>query len=109
MSKSVRDLMESLPNYFLPEKAKGANVLIQFDFGADGNGLWVLELIDGALEPPREEEAASSDVRLTMAGSDFVAMYENRLNPIQAFMGGKIKASGNVGSLMQMMNWFDRG
>jgi putative sterol carrier protein len=43
-----------------------------------------------------------------MDADDFLALYNNKLNPVQAFMSGRIKVSGNVGMVMQLMNWFDR-
>lgn len=107
MSSQVRDLMESLPVHFLPDKAGSAKARIQFDFAKDDNGQWVLEVADGRCET-REEVASAPDAKLTMTGADFCALYENRLNAVQAFMGGKIKVTGNVGLVMQLLNWFDR-
>jgi putative sterol carrier protein len=108
MSSEARELLEGLPEAFLPEKAGSARGTIQFDLHGEGGGQWALELADGTCEV-REETAAAPNVTLSMKATDFVAMYKGTMNPIQAFMGGKIKVSGNVGLVMQMLNWFDRG
>jgi putative sterol carrier protein len=83
MSSEVTKSIEALPAAFLPEKAGTAKALFQLD-----------------LRP---------DVTVTMDGDDFVALFSNELDPVKAFMGGKIKVSGNLGLVMQLLNWFDRG
>ena len=108
MSLQARELIEAMPTAFLPEKAGQSKALIQFDLDGEGGGLWVLDVADGQCQV-REETASQPDVTVAMAAGDFVALYENQLNPIQAFMGGKIKVTGNVGLVMQLLNWFDRG
>lgn len=108
MSSEARELIESLPQAFLPEKAGSAKGTIQFDLQGDGGGQWAMEVGDGTCKV-REEMASAPNVTLVMKAADFVALYRGKLNPIQAFMGGKIKVSGNVGLVMQMLNWFDRG
>ena len=108
MPLQARQLIEAMPSAFLPEKAGQAKVLVRFKLDGDGGGEWVLEVADGNCAV-REEAAAGPDVTLAMAADDFVALYENQLDPIQAFMGGKIKVTGNVGLVMQLLNWFDRG
>jgi putative sterol carrier protein len=108
MSSEVRELMEGLPKAFLPEKAGSAKGIIQFDLHGEGGGQWAMEVADGTCQV-REETAAAPNVTLTMKASDFQALYKGQMNPVQAFMGGKIKVSGNVGLVMQLLNWFDRG
>lgn len=108
MSSEARELIEGLPQAFLPEKAGSAKGSIQFDLGGEGGGKWVMEVADGTCQV-REETAEAPNVTLSMKAPDFVAMYKGKMNPVQAFMGGKIKVSGNVGLVMQLLNWFDRG
>jgi putative sterol carrier protein len=106
MSSEARKMIEGMPASFKPDKAGSAQADIQLALTGDGGGEWLVQIADGKCEV-REEEAAGPDVTVTMDAADFVALTRGQLNAVQAFMGGKIKVSGNVGLVMQMMNWFD--
>jgi putative sterol carrier protein len=100
-------MMEAMPGAFLPEKAGNNKALIQLVLTGDEGGNWVIDVAEGQCQV-REDLAAKPDVTVTMDGNDFVALYNNQLNPVSAFMSGKIKVAGNVGMVMQLLNWFDR-
>jgi putative sterol carrier protein len=107
MSSQVKEMIEAMPAAFLPDKAGNAKALIQLDLTGEEGGQWALDIADGECQV-REEAAPQPDVTVTMAATDFVALYRNELNAIQAFLGGKIKVAGNVGLVMQLLNWFER-
>ena len=108
MSSDVKAAVEALPSAFLPEKAGDAKAVFQLDLTGENGGQWVLDVADGSCLV-QEETAAQPDVTVTMEGDDFVALFDNELDPIKAFMGGKIKVKGNLGLVMQLLNWFERG
>lgn len=108
MSSDVRTAIQALPAAFLPEKAGNAKALFQLDLTGEGGGKWVLDVADGECEL-LEQVAANPDVTVTMDALDFVALFDNQLDPVQAFMGGKIRVSGNLGLVMQFLSWFKRG
>ena len=107
MSSAAREMLEAMPNAFLPDKAGDAAALIQLDLTGDDGGTWLLDIGGGECKV-REEKASKADVTVTMDAGDFAALYSNKLNPVQAFMSGRIKVAGNVGMVMQLLNWFDR-
>lgn len=107
MSSQAREMVEGMPAAFLPDKAGDTEALIQLDLTGEGGGQWVLDIASGECKV-RNEKAEQAAVTVTMDAEDFVALYRNQLNPVQAFMGGKIKVSGNVGLVMQLLNWFER-
>jgi len=108
MSSEIRDTILAMPSKFVAEKAGNAKALIQLDLTGDSGGQFAIDIADGACTV-REEAAEKRDVTVTMDGGDFVALTEGNLNAVQAFMGGKIKVAGNVGMVMQMLNWFKLG
>jgi putative sterol carrier protein len=108
MSSEARALVEGMPQAFLPEKAGSAKALIQLDLTGDGGGQWVVDVADGKCDV-REEMMDKPDVTVTMNAAEFVALTKGQLNAVQAFMSGKIKVSGNVGLVMQLMQWFALG
>jgi putative sterol carrier protein len=57
----------------------------------------------------RQEAIPQPDLTVTMDADDFVGLTQGTSDPIQLFMGGKIKVSGNVGLMMQLLQWFKRG
>ncbi|MFC2030951.1 SCP2 sterol-binding domain-containing protein [Chloroflexota bacterium] len=108
MASNARELIESMPDAFLPDKAGNAKALIALDLTGDGGGQWVVDVADGKCDV-REEASSQPDVKVTMDADDFAGLTQGQLNPVQAFMSGKIKVSGNVGLVMQLMNWFKLG
>jgi len=108
MSLGVRSAIEALPAAFLPDKAGQTKALIQLDLSGEDGGQWVLDVAGGKCEL-REEVSAQPNAKISMAATDFVALFKNQLDPMRAFMAGKIKVSGNMGLIMQLMNWFERG
>jgi putative sterol carrier protein len=103
----IKEMLEAMPSAFLPEKAGNTKALIQLDLTGEEGGQWVLDIANGQCQV-RAEAASQRDVTVTMDANDFVSLYKNQLNPIQAFMAGRIKVSGNVGLVMQLLNWFER-
>ncbi len=107
MSPTAREMLEAMPGAFLPDKAGDAAARIQLDLTGDEGGAWLLDIAGGKCSVS-EEKASQADVTVTMDANDFVALYTNKLNPVQAFMSGRIKIAGNVGMVMQLLNWFER-
>ena len=108
MSSEVQKIFEAMPGAFLPEKAGNAKALIQLDLTGKDGGKWIVDVADGKCQV-REEAIAQPDLTVTMAAENFVALYSGKLDPIPAFMSGKIKVAGNAGLMMQLLQWFKMG
>ena len=108
MSSEIGQMVESLPAAFLPEKAGDTQALLQLDLTGDDGGQWQLEIANGNCVV-REEAATGPDATIAMDANDFVALLKGQLDPVQAFMGGKIKITGNMGLILQFLNWFKLG
>ena len=108
MSSQARELIQAIPGAFRPEKAGNASARFLLDLSGEESGQWLLQVADGACTV-QEAAEVKPDVTIKMDAADFAALFRNELDPIPAFMGGKIKVSGNVGLVMQLLQWFDRG
>ena len=104
----TRELIEAIPKAFLPEKAGNATARFLLDLSGDEGGQWLLHIAEGTCTV-REGGEAKPDVTIKMDAADFSALFRNQMDPIKAFMSGKIKVAGNVGLVMQLLQWFDRG
>jgi len=83
-------------------KAAGINAVIRFELSGDNGGTWWLKITDdgaatgeGAAENPKMTVKATAD--------DFASMIGGALNPMQAFMMGKIKVVGDTGLALKLM------
>jgi putative sterol carrier protein len=87
-----------------PERP-GASAKMQYVVtgGPDGDikYYWVLE--NGKLLESSLGEIADSDFTLTSTYEDSVAIAKGELDANAAFMQGKMKVTGNMGKLMQLM------
>lgn len=106
MPLSIQDLMDKMPDAFLPEKAEGVDVVIQFNFEGDDGGDWYVTIKDGICTTAKGLHE-SPTMTLGAETTDYVDLVTGKLDGMQAFMQGKLKLQGDINLAMKMTNYFD--
>jgi putative sterol carrier protein len=101
MADSVRDVLTELSGHFDPADWKEQNAVLAFNITGEGGGQWVARIQEGTLAL---EEGTAADPDMTMMASDenFLAMVNGDLNPVTAFMQGKVKIKGEASLAMKL-------
>ena len=108
--ESVLDgVFQGMADAFLPDKAAGQSAIVQYDVTVAGQphtyqlkiGGGRCEIVKGRADTPR--------VTLTLALPDFLRVVAGKLPPVQAFMSGKLKLSGDMMIATAMQGWFPQG
>jgi putative sterol carrier protein len=56
-----------------------------------------------------EGAAQAPNATVTDAAADYLALTRGELNPMSAFMSGKLKITGDMSLMMSFQNWFAIG
>lgn len=102
---SAEEVFNLMPAHFLPEQAGNMKAVLQFDLSGDDGGQWVASIADGQLTVTKGT-VPDPNLTLLMSAKDYVAMINGELNPMSAFMTGKVKAKGETALLMKMQKLF---
>ncbi len=65
---TAKEIIEAMPNAFVPERAKGLKATYQFELTGEGGGNWVIEIADQQCQV-REEVAAEPDATISLAAT----------------------------------------
>ena len=102
---TVDETFKGLQEHFNPEAASGLNKILQLNLSGDEAGKWAIkianqacELIPGGVEKP--------DLTLSLADKDWIAIAEGKLDPMNAYMTGKLKATGDITLAMRIPSIF---
>jgi putative sterol carrier protein len=102
---NAADIFNQMAKEFQPDKAGNLRAKFQFRLAGDGGGDWVVAVANrvctvtpGTVEKP--------DVTIGMAAADFVKMVNGELQPVVAFMQGKIKLQGDMNLAMKVQELF---
>ncbi len=93
---NVKETFEKMPSVFQTAKAKGMNSVIQYVFDGEGGGNWIIEIKDESSQT-REGTHDSPNVTITMSVETWLALVNDEISGMQAFMGGKVKVTGDTG------------
>jgi putative sterol carrier protein len=84
-------------------RVQGINGVMLFDLSGEGGGRWTLTLADEGIKL-EGGETASPNVAFSMEAQDFIAIANGELNPISAFMQGKVSVSGDMALAMRLQS-----
>ena len=105
MPLTIADLMSKMPSAFVPEKAQGINAVLQFKFSGSEPGDWYAELQDGKVNV---QQGTHPNPKMTLSADsdDYIKLFTGQLDPMQAFMAGKLKLQGDLNLAMKMTQFF---
>jgi putative sterol carrier protein len=92
---NVKEVFAKMPESFNANAAQGLNAVFQFDITGDDGGKWNVAVKDGACAV-NEGTSDAPTVTLTMDAATWLGMVNKEVNGMQAFMSGKLKASGDI-------------
>ncbi len=102
---STQEFFEHLPSYFVPESAIGVRAKVQFELSGEGGGEWGVTIADGMVQVrPGRIESPALTVRVSAA--DWLAIVNRKMNPMAAFMQGRLKVVGPQSLALKLQSLF---
>ncbi|MCB9728330.1 MAG: SCP2 sterol-binding domain-containing protein [Deltaproteobacteria bacterium] len=98
---SAKDVFSDIEKRITADPAKTKSEIdgiFKFVVTGDDGGTWLVDCKDVAVK----NEDGDSDVTITVAGSDLAEIHAGTLDPMQAFMMGKVVVEGDMGLAMKL-------
>ena len=102
----VKQTMQAIPNHFNAEKAKGVSGIVQCVFSGDQASDWVIKIQDQECQV-EEGITANPDLTFKADAEVGVKVLTGEMDPMRAYMLGKIKVFGDLSLGMKLTNFFD--
>ena len=107
MALTVDGIFALMPELFLPEKAQGLTVSVCYQVTGEGGGDYTCRIDNGVFSLVREAKPDATSV-VVIGAEDWIALNEGKLDPMQAFMTGKLKGTGDLGLLQKFPKFFKK-
>ena len=105
---ALRETIARMPDRLDAAAADGLDATIQLDLAGDGGGVWHCTIKDGACTVHEGAHDAPT-MTISMEAADYVELTAGRLDGMTAFMGGRLRISGDMGLAMKMQSLFGTG
>jgi len=97
------DIFSKLPERVDASKIAGVSAVVVFDLSGDDGGAWTLNVDNGVIQV-NEGASDGAAATINMSSADYVNMMTGNLNPMMAFMSGKIKVDGDLNTVMKLQS-----
>ena len=99
------EIFANITDRFNVEAAKDLDLTVAFNLTGDDGGNWAVKVADGKCEVV-EGGVDDATATIKMDANDYVDMTSGKLNPMMAFMSGKVKVDGDLNSVMKFQQLF---
>jgi putative sterol carrier protein len=103
--ETVADALQAVVVGADASKLAGIDKVVMFDLAGEGGGQWTatiadgkVELVEGAATPPNTTFKMKADV--------FLGIVNGKINPVAAFMQGKVRVQGDMSVAMRLQSFF---
>jgi putative sterol carrier protein len=96
---TAREFIEALPQKVNPAALEGHNTIFHFDVPGDTGGQYTLTIADGKMDL-QKGLIGDAKCKVTAKDTDLIGIVTGQVNPMMAFMMGKIKTT-NQGELLK--------
>lgn len=107
-ANSVQEIFDHLDEGFQPDKAEGVDAIFQFVLTGDKGGKYWVKVANKQADV-HQGENESPTMTITASAEDYIALVNGELNPMIAFMQGKIKVKGDMGLALKLQAIFGMG
>ena len=97
------DLIKRLPEVVNQEGADNVNAIIQYDISEP-----MYQVVDNGEMTIHEGTTEDATLTITMADDDLISLFKGELNPMMAFMSGKIKLKGDMMLAQKLVGFVDQ-
>ena len=102
---NAAEVFSQMAEEFQPDRAGSLRATFQFILSGEEGGSWLVTVANRTCTVT-QEEAKAPDVTIKMAADDFVKMVTGELQPMTAFMQGKIRLKGDMTLAMKVQDLF---
>ena len=104
---SIAEIMTGMPKAFLAHQAGTISATVQFHFTGDQASDWHVRIHEGTCTSSKGVVDAPN-VTMTVDSGVFIDLLMGRLEPMAAFMRGKLQMRGDVALAMKLPVLFDQ-
>lgn len=102
---SVQEIFDNIQEGFNPDKAEGVDAVFQFDLTGPNGGKYWIKVAHKQADVHQGEHESPTMVIVAVA-EDYVAVVNGDINPMMAFMQGKIKVKGEMALALKLQAIF---
>mgnify|MGYP005811554105 CR=1 FL=1 len=102
---NMQSLMQQAENAFQPGKANGIDATVLFHITGNQGGDWVARVKDQKLSI-ENGSTPNPNIKISANTEDVSKLLSGKLNPMQAYMQGKVKIDGDMGMALRLLNLF---
>lgn len=99
---TAKEMILKMPELFNPEAAGDTDAVIQYNISEP-----VYTVIKDGQMTAHEGVAENPTVAITMADDNLVKLFKRELNPMNAFMTGKLKIKGDMMLAQRLSNFIN--
>ncbi|MGD2178199.1 MAG: SCP2 sterol-binding domain-containing protein [Anaerolineae bacterium] len=103
--KDAREALKAMSGSVDVAQLKGMDATILFDISGEGGGQWTVTVKDGRVDV-EDGSTGSASVTVEAVAQDLKALVNGELNPMAAFMQGRLKVKGDMSMVMQLQKLF---